>query len=150
MNDAAFRPEWDALLSNFNKLLGMHILEWSDGAVTLALDMTERHHNRSNVLHGGVLATMIDAAGGYAGCYCPDPGRVRKTLTLSLTTNFLAPAAAGRIFARARVRGGGTKIYVSTVECSDETGKLLAIGEGVFRYRSGSETPQGVARAAKD
>jgi uncharacterized protein (TIGR00369 family) len=144
MNDMTLHPEWDALLSNFNQLLGMHILEWSQGAVTLAIEMTERHHNRSSVLHGGVLATMIDAAGGYAGCFCPHPGRTRRTVTLSLTTNFLSPGISGRIFARAKVRGGGTKIYVSSVECSDEAGKLLALGEGVFRYLRGSEKPEGV------
>ncbi len=141
---SAPNPAWDELLSNFNRFVGMHIVEWSTGTVTLAVDIGEKHHNRSAVLHGGVLATMIDAAGGYAGCYCPHPGRVRKTVTLSLNGNFLAPGREGRIFARAKVRGGGTKIYVSTVEVTDEKGTLLAVGEGVFRYRGGSEKPEGV------
>ena len=145
MDDTARPQDWDKLLSNFNKLLGMTILEWSEGAATLAVDLDERHQNRSGVAHGGVFMTMMDAAGGYAGCYCPHPGRVRRTLSLSLATSFLAAGRGGRVFARARVRGGGTKIYVSTIEVSDEAGTLLAIGEGVYRYRTGSETPEGVA-----
>ena len=143
-NPASPNPDWDKLLSNFNKLLGMKILEWSDGVATLAVDLDERHQNRSGVAHGGVFMTMMDAAGGYAGCYCPHPGRVRRTLSLSLNTSFLAAGRGGRVFARARVRGGGTKIYVSTIEVSDEAGTLLAIGEGVYRYRTGSEKPEGV------
>lgn len=150
MNDKPVHSEWDSQLSNFNKLLGMTIVEWSEGAVTIAVDLHERHHNRSNVAHGGVFMTMMDAAGGYAGCYCPYPGRVRKTLTLSLNTTFLAPGRGGRVFARARVRGGGTKIYVSTIEVTDEAGTLLALGEGVFRYRSGGEKPEGVPVEGKD
>ena len=148
-NPATPNPDWDKLLSNFNKLLGMTILDWSEGAATLAVDLDERHQNRSGVAHGGVFMTMMDAAGGYAGCYCPYPGRVRRTLSLSLNTSFLAAGRGGRVFARARVRGGGTKIYVSTIEVSDAAGTLLAIGEGVYRYRTGSEKLDGVPLDAK-
>lgn len=150
MADTSSNRDWNALLSNFNKLLGMKILEWDDGAVTLAIDLDERHQNRSGVAHGGVFMTMMDAAGGYAGCYCPYPGRTRKPLSLSLNTTFLAPGRGGRIFARAKVRGGGTRIYVSTIEVTDETGTLLALGEGVYRYRTGSEKPEGVPVEATD
>lgn len=142
--------DWDALISNFNRLIGMKILEWTEGAVTLAVDLDERHQNRSGLTHGGVFMTMMDAAGGYAGCYCPHPGRTRKPLSLSLNTTFLAPGRGGRVFARARVRGGGTKIYVSTIEVTDEAGTLLALGEGVYRYRTGSEKPEGVPVDAKE
>jgi uncharacterized protein (TIGR00369 family) len=143
MNDTPHQ-DWDALISSFNKLIGIKILEWSEGAVTLAVDLDERHQNRSGVAHGGVFMTMMDAAGGYAGCYCPHTGRQRRALSLSLNTSFLAAGRGGRVFARARVRGGGTKIYVSSIEVTDESGTLLALGEGVFRYRTGSEKPEGV------
>lgn len=137
-------PAWDSSLSNFNRLIGMKVLEWVDGAVTIAVDLEDHLRNRSGVLHGGVFMTTMDAAGGYAGCYCPEPGRVRKTATLSFNTNFLAPGLTGRILTRARVRGGGTKIYFASVEVVDERGSLLAMGEGSYRYLPGSESLAGV------
>ena len=104
------------------------------------------HFTRAGYYWVGMSAIVwnLSSHGGYAGCYCPHPGRVRRTLSLSLNTSFLAAGRGGRVFARARVRGGGTKIYVSTIEVSDEAGTLLAIGEGVYRYRTGSEKPEGV------
>jgi uncharacterized protein (TIGR00369 family) len=137
-------PAWDAVLSNFNRHLGMKILEWSEGAVTVAIDIQDWMRNRTGIVHGGVTATLIDAAAGYAGNFCPHAGRRRLSSTLALTTTFLAPGKGGRIVARARVRGGGRTIYGSTVEVTDDSGTVIAIGEGTFKYFKGSETSEGV------
>lgn len=143
MTDHA-NPAWEALLSNFNRHLGMKILEWSEGAVTVAIDIQDWMRNRTGIVHGGVTATLIDAAGGYAGNYCPHPGRRRLSSTIALTTSYVAPGKGGRIIAKARVRGGGRTIYASAVEVHDENGTLIAIGEGSFKYFKGSETLEGV------
>lgn len=137
-------PAWDAVLSNFNRHLGMKILEWSEGTVTLAIDIQDWMRNRTGIVHGGVTATLIDAAAGYAGNFCPHAGRRRLSSTLALTTTFLAPGKGGRIVARARMRGGGRTIYGSTVEVTDDSGTVIAIGEGTFKYFKGSETAEGV------
>ncbi|MBI3451533.1 MAG: PaaI family thioesterase [Rhodospirillales bacterium] len=129
--------------SGFRQLIGFRLTEWKQGEATLSLTVGPRHLNRNGVVHGGVLTTLIDAAGGYAGCYCPHPNRVRRTATVSLATQFIAPGRNGEIVARARVRGGGRRIFISSVEVLDAGGKLLALGEGVYRYSSGSEKPDG-------
>ena len=92
-----------------------------------------------------MLVTLIDTAAGYAGCYCAEPGRTRRAVTLSLTTSFLAPALAGAtLTAKAQRTGGGQSIYFARCELVDETGRLIATGEGTFKYRRGSEDPRGV------
>ena len=59
-----------------------------------------------------VLATLIDTACGFAGCYCAEPGRVRRAVTLTMSTSFLGQAAAGDILtAKARRTGGGKNIF---------------------------------------
>lgn len=138
------KPEWDAVLSNFNRHLGMQILDWTEGEVVIAVDIQDWMRNRTGIVHGGVTATLIDAAAGYAGNFCPHPGRRRISSTLSLTTSYIAAGKGKRIVARARVKGGGRTIYASSVEVSDESGVLIAIGEGVFKYFKGSETLEGV------
>lgn len=137
-------PGWDAVLSNFNRHLGMKIMEWSEGAVTVAIDVQDWMRNRTGIVHGGVTATLIDAAAGYAGNFCPHPGRRRISSTLALTTSYIAAGKGTRIIARAKVKGGGRTIYASAVEVSDENGTLIAIGEGTFKYFKGSETTEGV------
>jgi uncharacterized protein (TIGR00369 family) len=130
--------------SGFSQLLGYKLAEWRDGESVVALTIGPRHLNRAGALHGGVLTTLIDASGGYAGCYCAVPGHARRCVTVSLTTQFLAQTKAGLLTARAHVRGGGKRLFIASAEVHDDTGALLAIGEGVYRYRSGSENPQGV------
>jgi uncharacterized protein (TIGR00369 family) len=130
--------------SGFRQLLGYRVLEWRDGEAAITLTIGPRHLNRSGALHGGVITTLVDAAGGYAGCFCAAAGRVRRSVTVSLTTQFLTQAKTGVLTARARVRGGGRRLFVASVEVHDGTGALVAVGEGVYRYRTGSEGPEGV------
>lgn len=133
--------------SGFRQLIGYRVLEWRDGEAAITLTIGPRHLNRAGALHGGVIATLIDAAGGYAGCFCAEAGRVRRSVTVSLTTQFLSQAKTGALTARARMRGGGKRLFVTTIEVHDATGTLIAVGEGVYRYRSGSEHPDGVPLA---
>lgn len=149
MNDITRNPEWDGLLSNFNRHLNMKIVAWREGEVTVELTVADFMRNRHGIVHGGVVATLIDAAAGYAGNYCPFPGRQRLCATISLSTNFLAPAKDGKLTAKGRVRGGGRTIFSSNVEVTDEAGQLLAIGQASCRYLKGSETPEGVPVEAK-
>lgn len=130
--------------SGFRQLLGYKLSEWRDGEAVMKLTIGPRHLNRSGILHGGVLTTLVDTAGGYAGCYCAKPGHVRLAVTVSITTHFLAQAKGGALTATARVRGGGKRIFVASVDIHDAAGTLVAIGEGVYRYRAGSEKPDGV------
>ena len=134
----------DPLKSSFNDLLGLRIAQWSEDRAVLEIEIDERHLNRSGVLHGGVLATLIDAACGFAGCYCPLPGRVRKALTLSLTTSFTGQARSGTVRAIASKRPGGRKIFVATAEVTNNRGEIIGLGQGTYRYRSGSEDESGV------
>jgi uncharacterized protein (TIGR00369 family) len=139
------------LPSGFRQLVGYRMIEWRDGEAAVTLTIGPRHLNRAGALHGGVISTLIDAAGGYAGTYCAEPGHVRRCVTVSLTTQYLAQTKSGVLTARARVRGGGKRLFMVSAEVHDEAGTLLATGEGIYRYRSGSENPQGVpgGRAAE-
>ncbi len=122
---------------NFADLIGYRLTAWSEGAAEISFEADDRHMNRSGLVHGGVLATVIDAACGFAGCYQAPPGRGRRALTLSLTTQYLQPAAGGaRLTATAKRTGGGRTIFFSTCEVRDPEGRLIATGSGTFKYRS--------------
>ena len=130
--------------SGFRGLVGYVIDAWREGYCEMVLEVGPQHVNRSGVLHGGVVSTLIDASCGYAGCFCPDPDRVRKAVTLSLNTHFARAATGGTVRAIGRVKGGGRRIFFASAELVDARGDILALGDGSFRYFRGSEDPAGV------
>jgi len=127
------------IIRGFNKILDFRIAEWRDGFVRLEVDLAEHHLNRSGVVHGGVLAAMLDAACGYTGVHPKEGGKVRRAVTLSMTTSFTGQARSGTLICTAERRGGGNTIYMASGEVKGPDGKLLAIGEAVYRYIAASD-----------
>lgn len=127
--------------SGYQHLLGYRLAEWSEGRAVMELDIDARHLNRGKVVHGGVLASMIDNACGFAATWTPPDTPERLCVTLSLTVSFTGQASSGRLRAVGQVKGGGRKIVFCSAEIFDEAGRLVGFGEGSFRYRSGSESP---------
>ncbi|MBB5695010.1 PaaI family thioesterase [Muricoccus pecuniae] len=128
----------------FHDLIGITVDEWRDGFARLALLVEKRHHNRSGVLHGGVLLSLIDQAGGYAGLFCTVPGHVRRAVTLDLDTRFTGQVTEGRIVAEGRVVTAGRNIFFTRTEVLGPDGTVIAFGSGTHRWRSGSNRPEGV------
>lgn len=121
-------------LVGFRKLIGLTTRDLQEGYAVMELTIGAEHLNSVGTLHGGIAATMIDHAGGIAGCLCQKTGTLRKAVTLSLTTSFLAPVSSGTVTATGRKRPGGRQIFASSVEITDDTGRLIAIGEATYRY----------------
>ncbi|TYO91242.1 PaaI family thioesterase [Oceanicella actignis] len=128
----------------FQRLLGFRIEAWSEGYARVALEVDPaRHANRYGLPHGGVHAALIDTAAGFAGCWCPHPGRVRRAMTLSLTINYLGQLRGRRMIAEARQTGGGRKTFFAEVDLHDETGAPLAKGVATMRWRGAGGDPMG-------
>src|SRR6056297_2177462 len=115
--------------------LGYRLTEWRADFARVELPLTLVLMNRQGLPHGGMHATLLDTAMGFAGCYTGDPDRRQMALTLSLTVNFLGQARGDRLSAEARRTGGGKSIYFAEADVRDATGALVATGTGVFRYR---------------
>ncbi len=129
----------------YHELLGIYVAEWTMKRIVLELNIEEKHFNRSGNVHGGVLTSMLDSALSLAGLYCASPERIRKGMTLSLTTTFVSPARSGKLRAIGELRGGGSKIFMSSGQVEDAQGNLIAMAEGTFRRRNGSESSEGDA-----
>lgn len=132
--------------SPFLEMVGTKIEEWREGYARVTLKIEHHHLNRAGVIHGGVLATLLDHGGGICGLYCAKPGNTRLGMTLSLTCNFIAQAKAGTVTVIGRQTAAGRKIYFAATEVTDENGKILATGTSVHRFRGGSESPDGVPK----
>jgi len=134
----------DLLDRGFNREIGFTITSWLEDNAELQLQLTERLLNRSDILHGGVVGTLLDVSCGLAGCYCAVDGNVRRAVTLSLNTQFIASVDQGIVTAKARRRAGGYRIYFADAELFADDGRLLASAQGTYQYVKGSETLDGM------
>lgn len=125
----------------FNKHLGFEVKEWRQGHIVIMAKVKPEYQNHSGIPHGGFVATLLDASMALPGVFSDTPDRVRKALTLSFNINFLGQARGEWLKAVGRVTASGRKIFYSASEVYDMDDTLIASAQGVFRYRSGSETP---------
>ena len=128
---------------DFHDQLGIETLEWRDGFARIALTLTSQHLNRSNILHGGVLLTMMDEVGAMAGVWCSVPGNQRSSVTVDLSAHFTGQSRDGRIFGTGEMVSRGRSIYFTRTEITDAAGKILAYGTSAHKWRRGSETLEG-------
>ncbi len=126
--------EANASGSALSRALGYRLVEWERDRAVMRYAIDPAHANRHGNLHGGVVATLMDAAGGYCGCWSDEPGREVHAITLTLTVAYIANGVGGAVLVEARRTGGGKTLYFMAAEACDETGRLLATGSGTFRY----------------
>src|SRR3546814_14092449 len=79
------------LINNpFLEWMGLTLVEWSPGYAEMHLPMSSKLDNRSGRVHGGVICTLLDSVSGYSGLYVPPGEAPLRSVTLSLTTNFIS------------------------------------------------------------
>jgi len=127
--------------------LGVELVAWREGYCELELVLAERHLNRRGRLQGGVTATLLDAACGYAGLLRAGTAEPGDAATITLTVNYLAKLSGGRIRAAGRVTGSGRSIFFSSGELFAADGTLAATAQGSFK-RAPVEPDAGNGRAA--
>lgn len=130
-------------VGGFQRLIGYRLVRWEPDYAEVELDATDAHTNRSGLMHGGVHATLLDAAAGLSGVFCAVAGNVVRATTLSFSVQFIAAARMGTMRAIGRRRGGGSRIFFAAAEIRDPAGVLIASGEGSYRYIPGFEPPNG-------
>jgi uncharacterized protein (TIGR00369 family) len=130
----------------YHDLLGIALLEWREDYARVACETGRQHTNRSGIVHGGLILSMIDQAAAYAGLWCSVPGNVRRAVTLDLDCRFTGQVASGRLTAEGKVVTRGRNIFFCRTEVFDADGKLVAFGASTHRWRAGSESVEGQKR----
>ena len=127
--------DWIAPVENFNSLVGMHMTGWSSGKAAIRLDIRPEHQNGYGAVHGGVLLTLLDTVSGFAGIHVEEDEDPLGCFTVSLNAKFISPAISGALYAEGNAQGGGRSLFFTYAEIRDEAGKLVATGDGTFKYR---------------
>ena len=107
--------------------LGIRLVEARAGHASFEIDVQPRHLNRQGSLQGGVAATLLDAACGYAGLGAAPHEPVNGgAVTVMLSISYLARVDAGRLRATGSVTRSGRSVYFSSGELRSESGELIA------------------------
>jgi uncharacterized protein (TIGR00369 family) len=120
--------------SGFADLLGYRLTDRQVGFAEMTLKVGPQHLNRLSIPHGGVLATLLDSAAGFAASFVDGPDQPRSLVTLSINVLFIGQARMGdTIVTRGKWVGGGRSIAYASAEATVD-GKAVARAEAVFKY----------------
>ena len=130
MNDESMTPgEEQRLLEAFKAvpfahLLGIELGEMKRGAATLHLMMRDDLRQNNGVIHGGVVASLVDTAAAFAILTLLKPSET--TTTIDLTVHYLRPLLQGRVTAKAHVVRAGRRVLVISIDVFNEDTSLAA------------------------
>jgi len=108
----------------FAKLLGIKLDFVEPGDATLSLQIRDDFKQNAGVVHGGVVASLIDSATAFA--ILPLLNADERTTTVDLTISYLRPLTAGSMVARAKVLRAGKRLIVVSAELFDDGRNLAA------------------------
>lgn len=107
-----------------SKLFGFEVEPGEPGTSVVHLQIDERLHNSMGRVHGGVLATLADAAMGIAFGRTMDEGRDFATIDLHI--HFMRPVRGKRITARGELIQRGLRIGFLQCQIFDDRNRLIA------------------------
>ena len=129
----------------FNRVLGLRLGRIENNAVSLNFNMQNDliGNYMHGILHGGVISSVLDMAGGVAvmfDCVLKRPSQsfaelsasLSKTSTIDLQVSFIRPGKGTAFIATAHVVHGGNKISFAGMELHNQEHTLIATGKGTY------------------
>jgi uncharacterized protein (TIGR00369 family) len=108
------------------KLLSMEMKSFDWGEAHLEVAVQEKHLQPYGLVHGGVCASLVDAAAFWA-VYTQMESDVGMT-TVEIKVNYLAPVSKGRLIATGKSIKVGSRICLGEATVEDADGVFLAHG----------------------
>ncbi len=115
-------------------LIGMEMTEAEPGRVVGCVELRDEHLNYNEVVHGGVISSLIDSvAGGCVRTLRPLAEiKARPHATSDLHVAYLSPATGTRLVAEGRVVKQGRTAIFTEVDVRDDRERLVARGMVTF------------------
>ncbi|NPV58678.1 MAG: PaaI family thioesterase [Actinobacteria bacterium] len=112
--------------SPFYRHLGMEVVEAGEGRARLRLPVKDELKNLYGILHGGVIAALLDSSCSIA------VGTLLETdeaaVTLDQRINYISNVKEGVLYGEGRALHKGRFTGVGQAEVRDEQGNLVAAG----------------------
>ena len=129
----------------FNRLLGLHVSHFSSEKVEVSFAWSDTlvGNPLQHILHGGVISSVLDTAGGIMAVSsalgrltdvvpAELATRLGKMSTIDIRTDYLRPGRGESFVASAQVIRSGNKVAVCRMELHNELGVHIAVGTGTY------------------
>jgi acyl-CoA thioesterase len=118
----------------FWRYLGIEVEAAGEGWVRLRVPLRDELRNAAGApVHGGVLATLVDAAiGGALGTYGSAAAGGVDQATLDLNVSFVGAARGDGLLAEGRIIRRGRTIAFGETRVTDAAGNLVALGRATY------------------
>ncbi len=132
MDEKSLNPEYiEAICKAVNhcpyfSLLSMEIKSLDWGSSLLEMEIKEKHLQPFGAVHGGAIASLIDAAAFWASFPQVEDGK--GLTTVEVKVNYLSPVQNGKLFALGKCIKMGKTIALGEVFVKNEKEKLIAHG----------------------
>jgi len=126
-------------------VLGLTVTRFAEEGVEVCFGWSEQLVGNpvQKILHGGVIASVLDVAGGIMAIATAlerlndvEPAelveRLGKMSTIDIRTDYLRPGRGVMFTATARVIRAGNKVAVCRMELHNEQGVHIALGTGTY------------------
>ena len=129
--------------SGFGEVLGAKLLQLEDGYCRVLLPFKPQLSRGDELVHGGVIAALIDKAGTAAAWSYQDIDADARGATVGLTVNYLMGANSCDLTATAEVVRRGGSITVIDVTVQNPDGDLIAKGPVTYKLSRAKAKPVG-------
>ena len=118
----------------FWRYLGIEVDAAGEGWIKLRVPIHDELRNGVGApVHGGVLATVVDAAvGGALGTYGTAAAGGVDQATLDLNVTYIAAARGDAIFAEGKIIRRGRSVAFGETRVTDASGTLVAVGRATY------------------
>ncbi len=124
----------------FHEFLRPVAIAADDAAGTVTVRLANRVEFRAiygaDMIHGGIIASLIDMTGH--AVIAMSAGR--PTPTVDLRIDYLKPASGAHLDATARVLRVGRNLGRADIEVRDDRNAVVAVGRGTFAIPEGSKS----------
>jgi uncharacterized protein (TIGR00369 family) len=132
MSEFRLNPKYTEAISTlvnrspYFSLISMEIKELEWGTAVLEIDLEEKHLQPFGYVHGGVIASVMDAAAFWA--VFPQVKDGMGLTTVEIKVNYLAPVQKGKLVAKGQCIKMGRTLALGQVFINGSEGNLLAHG----------------------
>lgn len=129
----------------FNQILGVKPIKLDLEGIAMSFDMRQELVGNflQNILHGGVISSVLDMAGGVAVMVTtifkyPEHSveemskMLAKSSTIDLQVSFLRPGRGQHFIAKAFVTHSGNKISFARMDLYDQDELIIATGSATY------------------
>jgi uncharacterized protein (TIGR00369 family) len=123
--------------SPLGRHLDWHAQEVDNDYARFLMPFAEHNVTVGNMVHGGAISALADAAATAACWATPDAGPDSRGATITLNVNFLKPALGTDLVADARVVQRGGSVCVADVTVTTPAGERVAVARATYKLSHG-------------